>query len=179
MRSKTEPKADHISVPSNSDKARNLADASVHQKLALFTADRSWGAGPAAANQLGACPILRRAERVDERLDVAVAIGEGDAGGVAAVDLRHVVRHQHVGIADIAIEGEGARHVHVALVGKGLHEIELPPPDVAQMHVEDLLPPAEPADYVENLAGGVVEHFGDRALAEIEPVIGAFVHLHE
>src|SRR5215475_8109305 len=150
MRSKTEPKADHISVPSNSDKARNLADASVHQKLALFTADRSWGAGPAAANQLGACPILRRAELVDERLDVAVAIGEGDAGGVAAVDPRHVVGHQHVGVADIAVDGERAGHVHVAFVRESFHKVELASFDVAEMHVEDLAPRAEPADYVED-----------------------------
>ena len=33
---------------------------------------------------------------VDQRLDIAVAVGEGDAGGVAPVDLRHVIGHQHV-----------------------------------------------------------------------------------
>src|SRR6516165_810499 len=32
-------------------------------------------------------------QRVDQRLDIAVAIGEGDTRGVAPVDLRHVVRH--------------------------------------------------------------------------------------
>src|SRR5437764_7757182 len=47
------------------------------------------------------------------------------------------------------------------------------------MHIEDLAAPAEPADHVEDLAGRIVEHLGDRALAEIEPVIGALVHLHE
>jgi hypothetical protein len=40
------------------------------------------------------------------------------------------------------------------------------------MHVEDLAPLAEPADDLEDLAPGVVEHLGDGALAEIEPVIG-------
>jgi hypothetical protein len=63
--------------------------------------------------------------------------------------------------------------------GEGLHEVELAPLDVAEMHIEDLAALAEPADYHEDLAGGVVEHLGDRTLAEIEPVIGALVHLHE
>jgi hypothetical protein len=44
------------------------------------------------------------------------------------------------------------------------------------MDVEDLAALAEPLDYVEDLARRVVEHLGDRALAEIEPVIGALVH---
>jgi hypothetical protein len=44
---------------------------------------------------------------------------------------------------------------------------------------EDLTPRAEPADYVEDLARRVVEHLGDRTLAEIKPVIGALVHRHE
>jgi len=35
-------------------------------------------------------------QRVDQRLDVAVAIGEGDAGRIAARNVRHVIRHQHV-----------------------------------------------------------------------------------
>src|ERR1700720_4094248 len=98
-----------------------------------------------------------RPQRVDERLDVAVAIGEGGTRGVAAVDLRHVVGHQHVGVADIAISGEGAGHIHVALVGEGLHEVELMSLDVAEMDVEDLAALAKPADYGEDLVGRVVE----------------------
>ena len=47
------------------------------------------------------------------------------------------------------------------------------------MHVEGLAALAEPSDHVEDLAGRVVEHLRDRALAEIEPVIRALVHLHE
>src|SRR3984893_2926506 len=120
-----------------------------------------------------------RNQCVEQGLDVAVAIGEGDTGGVAAVDLRDVVGHQHVGVADIAIGGERTGHVDVALVGEGLDEVELLPLDVAEMHVEDLAALAEPADHLEDLAGGVVEHLGDVALTEIEPVIGALVHLHE
>jgi len=54
-----------------------------------------------------------------------------------------VVGHQHVGVADIAIGGERAGHVHVAFVGEGLHEVELLPFDVAEMDVEDLGPLAE------------------------------------
>jgi hypothetical protein len=37
----------------------------------------------------------------------------------------------------------------------------------------------KPADHREDLARRVVEHLGDGPLAEIEPVIGALVHLHE
>jgi hypothetical protein len=47
------------------------------------------------------------------------------------------------------------------------------------MDVEDLAALAEPADHLEDLGGRVVEHLGDRALAEIEPVTGALVHLHK
>ena len=84
-----------------------------------------WRAGRTVANQSDLGTIRPRPERVKQSLDVAVAIGEGDTGGVAAVDPRHVVGHQHVAVADIAIEGECLRHVHVALVGEGLHEVEL------------------------------------------------------
>ncbi len=55
----------------------------------------------------------------------------------------------------------------------------LRPLDVPEVHVEDLAALAEPADHVEDLTGWVVEHLGDGALAEIEAVIGALVHLHE
>jgi hypothetical protein len=37
--------------------------------------------------------------------------------------------------------------------GKGLHEVELPSFDVAEIDVEDLGPLAEPADHREDLAG--------------------------
>ena len=41
-----------------------------------------------------------------------------------------MVGHQHLGVADIAICGECLGHVHIALVGEGLHEVELLPFDV-------------------------------------------------
>src|SRR5262249_23177719 len=107
-----------------------------------------------------------RHESVNQCLDIAVAIGEGDAGGGAAVDPRHVVGHQHVGVADIAVDAERAGHVHVAFVRERFHKVELASFDVAEMHVEDLAPRAEPADYVEDLAGRVVEHLGHRTLTE-------------
>jgi hypothetical protein len=63
--------------------------------------------------------------------------------------------------------------------GKASHEVELLPLDVTEMDIEDLAARSEPTDYVEDLVGRVVELLGDGALAEIEPVIGALVHLHE
>jgi len=80
-----------------------------------------------------------------------------------------VVGHQHVGVADIAVGGERVGHIHVALDGEGLHEVELAPFDVAEMHIEYLAALAEPADHAEDLAGRIVEHLGDGVLAEIEP----------
>jgi hypothetical protein len=56
-----------------------------------------------------------------------------------------------------------------ALVGEGLHEVELPSLDVAEMDVEDLAALAEPLDYVEDLAGGLVEHLGDRTWQKLSP----------
>ena len=52
----------------------------------------------------------------------------------------------------LAAYRERAGHVHVALVRERLHEVELLPLDVAEMHVEDLAALAEPADHVEDLA---------------------------
>src|SRR5437667_12463646 len=50
----------------------------------------------------------RRHERVEQRLDVAVAIGEGEIRRAAAVNLRDMVRHQHVGVPDLATGTERA-----------------------------------------------------------------------
>src|SRR5436853_34966 len=47
------------------------------------------------------------------------------------------------------------------------------------MHVEDLAARAEPADHVADLAARIVHHLPDRALAEVEPVVGALAHQYE
>jgi len=78
-----------------------------------------------------------------------------------------------LGVADIAISGERAGHIHVALVGEGLHEVELMSLDVAEMDVEDLGPLAEPADHREDLARRVIEHLGQLYPGSNEPVLGS------
>src|SRR5437870_8671165 len=56
----------------------------------------------------------RGTSAVEERLDVAIAIGEGRTRGLAAVGLRRI-GHQHVGVADIATGGERTDHLDVIL----------------------------------------------------------------
>jgi hypothetical protein len=57
--------------------------------------------------------------------------------------------------------------------------MSMSPPDVAEMHVEQLAALPKPADHIEDLAAGFIEHRRDGALAEIEAVIGAVVHAHK
>ena len=45
--------------------------------------------------------------------------------------------------------------------------------DVAEVDVEDLARLAELTDHVVDLFARIVQHFGDRALAEVESVVGA------
>src|ERR1700730_10319074 len=99
--------------------ARGLTLCGAHRKSAMEARAIILCREPAsaAANRSGPPTTRPWHQRVEQRLDVAVAIGEGDTRGVVAVDLRHVVGHQHVGVADIAIGGERAGHVDFALVG--------------------------------------------------------------
>ena len=48
-----------------------------------------------------------------------------------------------------------------------------------EVHVEDLFAAAEVADDVEDLFARIVEHLGDRALAEVEAVVRTLVHVYE
>ena len=118
-------------------------------------------------------------QRVNQAPDVAVTISEGNTRGIAPTNPWYMVRHQHVAVADIVVCRERSRHVHVALIRERFHEVEPASPDVAKMHVEQFAALAEPADNIKDLAAGIVEHRRNRALAEVEAVIGAFVHQDE
>src|SRR5439155_10854416 len=67
----------------------------------------------------------------------------------------------------------------VAVVDERLAEVEESALDVAEVDVEDLLAEPEVADHLEDLPAGVVQHLGDRALAEVQAVVGARVDVDE
>ena len=90
-----------------------------------------------------------------------------------------MVGHQHVFVAYIAIHGEGFEHVDIAFIREHLGEVQEPALDIAEVDVEYLVSLTEVADYVVDLFSGIFEHFRYGALAEVEAVVRAFVHLDE
>ncbi len=107
----------------------------------------------------------------DQRLDVAECERESLAA-VDALDLRHVVGHHHAVVADFLVDAHRLQHVDAAVVDEGLTEVQESAVDVAEVHAEDLLARAEVADDVEDLLARLLELLGDRALAEIQTVVG-------
>ena len=65
---------------------------------------------------------------------------------------RHVVGHEHVGIADLLVHLDRLHEIDVAFVGKDLDEVVAMAANVAEMDVEDFFARAEVADDVEDFA---------------------------
>src|SRR5207302_10161858 len=86
----------------------------------------------------------------------------------------NVAGHQKVGVAHITVHLDCLYEIDVALVRERFDEVVAMPANIAEMDVEDLFAGAEVTDYVIELLTRLVEHLGDGALAEIQPVIGAF-----
>ncbi len=93
--------------------------------------------------------------------------------------LWYVVRHDHVLVADLFVDLHRFDEVDVAFIGEGFDEVIAVAADVAEVDVEDLVARAEVTDDVEDLFSGIGEHFGDRALAEVEAVVGALLDRDE
>src|SRR5262249_3576035 len=119
---------------------------------------------PFAASPLGA-------DQLDQRLDVAEREGERLRLPRVALDLRRVVGHDHAVVTDLLVDAHAADHVHVAVVGERLAEVEEAALDVAEVDVEDLPAAAEPADDLVDLLARLLEHLGHRPLAEVQAVI--------
>ena len=114
--------------------------------------------------------VLARHQRVEQRPDVAVIIGKATPAGSRRRSAARG-RHQHVGVADIAVGGD-ARGMSMSPSSGKAAESSLCPLMLRKCTLEDLAALAEPADRLEDLAAWIVEHLGESPLAEIEPVIG-------
>src|SRR5207253_8588666 len=79
----------------------------------------------------------------------------------------------HAVVADFLVHPHGLQHVDVPIVDERLLEVEEAAADVAEVHVEDLLARAEPADDVVDLLSGLLQHLADGALTEIQSVVRA------
>src|SRR5690348_1956358 len=110
---------------------------------------------------------------LDERLDVAKAIGKSLLSSRVPIDAGDVVGHQHAVISHLFVGTNSADKIYVAVVGKGLLKVEKAALDIAEVHVKNFIAGAEIADYVINLFIGVLEALTNRPLAKIKSVIGA------
>src|SRR5215472_8134041 len=112
-------------------------------------------------------------------LDVSKAISKPLLLAGVSVDLRHMIGHQHPVVSNFFVGADGADKIYVAVVRESLLKIQEAAFDVPEMHIENF--PARPkmTDNVEDLFTGVLKTFGDRPLAEIQPMIGARAQLNE
>ena len=61
--------------------------------------------------------------RLEDGVDVAVAVGEADLVGFFAVDAGDVIGHEHVWVSDFFVGSSGFEHVDVAFVGEDFDEV--------------------------------------------------------
>ena len=85
-------------------------------------------------------PLRFAVNHLNQRLDVSEGEGERLRAALVAVDVRHVIRHHHAVVAHFLVDAQCARHVHVAIIGERLLEVEEAALDIAEVDVEDLLP---------------------------------------
>src|SRR5579884_149914 len=107
---------------------------------------------------------LEQALRVTQRegmLALAIRVGLGDGDVVGA---------EHPLVAGIPVHLQHLEEVDVAVVGVDLFEVQVATLDVAEVDHEDALVLDEKLDRLGHLPGGVLAHFGQRALAEIEAI---------
>src|ERR1043166_5550349 len=116
--------------------------------------------------------------RCDQRLDIPERERES-LQAIDALDLRHVVRHQHAVVADLFVNARRLQHVDAAVVDERFTEVEEAALDVAEVDAEDLLARAEVADDVEDLLARLLELLGHGALTEVEAVVGALLDRDE
>ncbi len=110
---------------------------------------------------------------LDERLDVAKAVGKSLLSARVSIDAGNVVGHQHTVISHLFVGANSADEIYVAVIGEGLLEVEKAALDIAEVHVKNFIAGAEITDYVMNLFIGVLEALTNCPLAKIESVIGA------
>src|SRR5258708_6062639 len=133
---------------------------------------------PGTLTSAPGCSSGLRGDGGDQRLDVAERVHEA-RHGIDALDARHVVRHHHAVVPDLLVDAHRFQHVDAAVVDERLAEVEKPSLDVAEVHAEVFAARAEVADHVEDLLPRLVELLRDRALAEIQAVVRAFLDRHE
>src|SRR5690349_10363549 len=95
-------------------------------------------------------------EHLNYCLNIAVCKRERLLSALIGVDARHVVRHQHSVVADFLISPGGLEHVHIAIVGESLREIEKASADIPEVHIEYPLPTAEITDDIVDLLVGIL-----------------------
>ena len=81
--------------------------------------------------------------------------------------VRHVVVHEHAFVSDLVVDANRPVHVHVAGVDELLVELRHGARDVAEVHVQDLLPLPEVPDHLVDV---LALHLGERPLAELDRV---------
>lgn len=84
-----------------------------------------------------------------------------------------MVGHHQIGIIHLFKNLECFDEVDIDLVRVELLKIIAVAADVPEVHVEDLIPHTEIPDHVVNFLAGIIQHFWDRTLAEIQPVMRA------
>src|SRR5262249_33748537 len=95
------------------------------------------------------------------------AVGERLAAVAVAVDLGHVIGHQHSVVTNLFVRADCTSEVHIAIVREGLLKLQKSAFDIAKMNVENLSSRSKIADGFVNFCARVLQTLSNRALAEI------------
>ena len=87
-----------------------------------------------------------------------------------------MIGHKHVGITNLLVNLDRFDEVDISFVGEDLNKIVSVATDVAEVHIEDFLASAEISNHIKNFHPWVVEIFGDGSLAEVKPMVNAFLN---
>src|SRR5580700_8434808 len=87
-----------------------------------------------------------------------------------------MIGHKHVGITNLLVNLDRFDEVDISFVGEDLNKIVSVATDVAEVHIEAFLASAEISNHIKNFHPWVVEIFGDGSLAEVKPMVNAFLN---
>src|SRR2546430_8981396 len=124
-------------------------------------------------------PLAHLVHNLDQSADIAETKGERLLAAGIVGNLRDVVGHQHAGIPNLFVNLNGFHEVDITLIRVYFDEIVAMAANIAEVHIEYLLPQTEVTYHVKNLLAWGLEHLGYRALAEVESVIGTLLDRDE
>src|SRR5262249_28132963 len=91
----------------------------------------------------------------------------------------NMIGHQHAVISNFLVGADGAQKINISIVREGFFEVQESAFDVPEVDVKNLSASAKVADHVADLRVRILETLGNRSLAKIQAVIGAWTERTE